>query len=74
MTEDIKKLLAEQLRVDIARLNDDTDLVDDLGVDSLDVADILMSIEEKFGVVVPDEDVSGLRTVKNIADYVQCRS
>lgn len=74
MTEEIKKLLAEQLRVDMARLSDDTDLVDDLGVDSLDIADILMSIEEKFGVVVPDEDVAGLRTVKNIADYVQCRS
>lgn len=71
MTEEIKKLICSTLGLAADRVGDDTDLVDDLGVDSLDVAELLMSLEEKYGVAVPDEDAPGLRTAREIAVYVE---
>ncbi|MBQ9543521.1 MAG: acyl carrier protein [Clostridia bacterium] len=71
MIEEIKKLICATLGIAPERVGDDTDLVDDLGVDSLDVAELLMSLEEKYGVAVPDEDAPDLRTAKDIAVYVE---
>ena len=45
--------------------------MEDLGADSLDVVELLMEIEETFGVSVPDEDIPGLKTVKDIIEYVE---
>ena len=70
MFEEIKKLISDQLRIDPARIEESTNLVDDLGVDSLDVAEMLMTIEDKYGVAVPDEDAIKLKTVKDITDYI----
>ena len=55
--EKVKVILAEQFDVDEDSLQNDTDLQDDLGADSLDVVDLLMSIEDEFDIEIPDEEI-----------------
>ncbi len=71
MKEKIKELLAKQLRVDINDINENTDIMDDLGADSLDIVEMLQTIECDFGIVIPDEDVQSLRTIGDVADYLE---
>lgn len=71
MNEKIKEMLAKQLRIDISEINENTDIMDDLGADSLDIVEMLQTIECDFGIVIPDEDVQGLRTVGNVAEYLE---
>lgn len=71
MIEKISKIIAEQLVVDIEDIKPESNIIDDLNADSLSVVEILMAIEEEFGLKVPDEDVPSLKTIKDIADYVE---
>ena len=61
--EKVKAILAEQFDVEEDKVTADTDLQEDLGADSLDVVDLLMSIEDEFGVEVPDEEIENSKTV-----------
>ena len=69
--EKMKQILAEQLDADIESITLETDIADDLGADSLDVVEMLMSIEDEFEVEIPDEQIEGLKTVGNVVDYIQ---
>lgn len=69
--ETIKTLLSEQLEVNPDIITMDTNIADELGADSLDVVDLLMSIEDEFGVEIPDEKIESLHTVGNVVDYIQ---
>ncbi|MBQ9940530.1 MAG: acyl carrier protein [Clostridia bacterium] len=71
MKEKVKEILSKQLRVDINDISDDTNIMDDLGADSLDIVEMLQTIECDFGIIIPDEDVQGLRTVGDVADYIE---
>lgn len=71
MVEQIKALLAEQLSIDAGTIGENTNITEDLGADSLDIVELLMAVEENFKVSVPDEDVPSLKTVKDIADYIE---
>ena len=71
MIERIKELLAKQLEIDVNSIEDDANILDDLGADSLEVVEMLMTIESEFGLIVPDEDVPLLKTVRSVADYIQ---
>jgi len=71
MIEKVKELLAKQLRLDIATIEDDANILDDLGADSLEVVEMLMTLESEFGLVVPDEDVMSLKTVRSVAEYIE---
>ena len=51
--------------------NDDANILEDLGADSLDVVDMLMTLEEEFNILVPDEDVVKLKTVRAVAQYIE---
>lgn len=70
MLESIKEIIAQQLRADINEITEDTNIVDDLGADSLDIVEILMTIEQKHGITVPDEEVANFKTVGDIAKYL----
>lgn len=72
--EEIKQILAKQLRIDINDINDDSSIIEDLGADSIDLVEMLMSIEEKLGIVVSDEDAVKLKTVKDVADFIESHS
>ena len=71
MIETVKELLGKQLRIDPDTIDDDADILEDLGADSLEVVEMLMTIEDRFGIVVPDEDVPELKTVRSVADYLE---
>jgi acyl carrier protein len=66
----VRNILAEQLGVDLGEVTPDARILDDLGADSLDVVEMVMSIEEAFDIEVPDEDVEELRTVADVERYV----
>ncbi len=71
MFEDVKKLLAKQLKLDESATTPDSKIMEDLGADSLDVLQILMTIEEEHGIVIPDEALAEFRTVNDIVNYVE---
>lgn len=69
--EKVKVILAEQFDIDEADINTETDLQHDLGADSLDVVDLLMSIEDEFEIEVPDEEIENIRTVGELVSYLE---
>ena len=72
--EKVKAILAEQFDVDEDKITVDTDLQEDLGADSLDVVDRLMSIEDEFEVEVPDEEIENIKTVGALVNYIEANS
>ena len=74
MFEEIKNMLAEQLGVSADSINEATSFKDDLGADSLDVVDLLMSIEDEFEVEVPDEEIENIKTVGALVSYIEANS
>ena len=69
--EKIKAILSEQFDADEDSITAETTLADDLGADSLDVVDLLMSIEDEFEVEIPDEEVENIKTVGAIVEYIE---
>ena len=69
--EKVKVILAEQFDIEEESLQNDTDLQDDLGADSLDVVDLLMSIEDEFEIEIPDEEIEKIRTVGELVNYIE---
>ena len=70
MLEVIKEILAKQLKVDADTIDESTNIVEDLGADSLDTVELVMTFEEKFGVEVPDEDAEKLKSVADVVAYI----
>ena len=71
MMEQLVDIISKQLKAEADEITPDTNIMEDLGADSLDIVELLMAVEESFGVTVPDEDVPGLKTVQNIVDYIE---
>lgn len=71
MINKVKELIASQLRIDINTIEDDANIIDDLGADSLDIVDMIMLFEEQFNFSIPDEDIQSLRTVRAVAEYIE---
>jgi len=70
MEQKIVKLIAEKLNKKVDEIKMESRLVEDLGADSLDVVELVMSFEDEFGIALPDEDVANLKTIKDIVDYI----
>ena len=68
--EKVKKIIAEKLSVDLDEVVPEASFVDDLGADSLDLVELIMSMEEEFDVEISDEDAEKIATVKDAMDYV----
>ena len=64
-------LLSEQLGIDKSRITPDSDIVKDLGADSLDVVQMLMSMEEEYGITVSEDDAANLKTVRDIVNILE---
>ena len=63
-----------QFDVEEDKVTADTDLQEDLGADSLDVVDLLMSIEDEFGVEVPDDEIENIKTVGSLVSYIEANA
>ncbi len=71
--DEIVELLSEQLNIDKSTLTKDTRFIEDLHTDSLDMVEMLIALEDKYDISVPDEDAKGLETLGKLAEYVESK-
>lgn len=69
--EKVKQIIVEQLGVDEAEVTPTASFIDDLGADSLDTVELVMALEEGFGIEIPDEDAEKITTVKDALAYIE---
>ena len=69
----VKEIIVDQLECDEDQVTMEASITEDLGADSLDVVDLVMSIEESFDVEIPDEDVEGIKTFGDIVKYIESK-
>ncbi len=72
--EKIAELLANQLNIDKATIKPESEIIKDLGADSLDIVEMLMSLEEQFGIEVSEEEAVNLRTVGDIVAVIEAKA
>ncbi len=70
LDDDVREIIAKQLRVDKSKVVPEASFVEDLGADSLDTVELVMALEDHFGTEIPDEDAQKILTVKDAIDYV----
>ena len=68
--EKVTEILAKQLGTDKAKITKETNILIDLGADSLDLVEVLMSLEDEFGVSIPDEAIPGIKTVGDLVAFI----
>jgi acyl carrier protein len=73
LEERVKKIIAEKLSVDMEEIVPEASFVDDLGADSLDLVELIMSMEEEFDTDISDEDAEQITTVKDAIDYINAQ-
>ena len=71
MLETLKKLLVEELQIDPAAITPDAELSSDLGINSIELANLIMICEEKFDITIDDDDIHKLVTVGDVANYLE---
>ena len=67
----VKKIVVEHLGVEGDKVTEEASFIDDLGADSLDIVELVMAIEEEFGVEIPDDAAEKITTVKDAIDYIE---
>lgn len=67
----VKDIIVDQLDVDEDKITMDSSITEDLGADSLDVVDLIMSLEEEFDIKIPDEEVENVKTVGDIVKFIE---
>ena len=71
MFDDVKAVVVEQLNVNEGEVKPESKFVDDLGADSLDVVELVMALEEKFEIEIPDEEAEKIQTVGDVVVYIE---
>ena len=69
--EKVKKILSEQLEIEEDKITIDSDLVEDLKADSLDIVELIMDLEQEFDLEIPDEDLPKVTTVRDVVEYIE---
>ncbi len=72
--ERVKKIIMEQLGVEAEEVTPAAKFIEDLGADSLDIVELVMALEEEFGIEIPDEDAEKIVTVKDATEYVKAHT
>ena len=67
----VKEIIVEQLGVDLEQVTNGASFVDDLGADSLDTVELVMALEEEFGLEIPDEEAEKITTVRETIEYIE---
>ncbi len=71
VVDEVKEIIVEQLGVDEEEVKPEAKFIEDLGADSLDTVELVMAMEEKFGIDIPDSDAEKILSVKDAVDYVE---
>lgn len=74
IAERVKKIVIEQLQVEASQVTEDANFVDDLGADSLDTVELVMALEEEFGMEIPDDAAEKIQTVRQAIEYIEKHS
>ena len=69
--EKVKKILCDQLDLEEEQVTEEAEVIEDLGADSLDIVDLVMTLKEEFDTEIPDEDIENLKTVGDIVKYIE---
>ena len=72
--EKVKAVIVDQLNVEDDDVIEDASFVDDLGADSLDIVELVMALEEEFGISIPDEEAESIKTVGDAVSYIQANA
>jgi len=67
----VREILAKQMNISVDKVKPETNMATELGADSLDLVEILMTLEEEFSVSIPDDVALNLKTVQDLADYIE---
>ena len=73
MLEKVIQALADQLEIDVSQIKPESRIKDDLGADSLDMLQLLMTIQEELGIEIPDEELAKFITVADVCEYLESR-
>ncbi len=73
LIDDIKEVVVEQLSVSANEVKEDAKFVEDLGADSLDVVELVMALEEKFDIEIPDDEAEKIQTVQDVVNYIESK-
>ena len=71
MLDKVREIIVEQLGVEPDQIKPESNFVDDLGADSLDTVELIMSFEEEFGVEIPDTEAEKIKTVQDVINYIE---
>jgi len=74
LLEKVKAVIVDQLNVEEDDVTEDASFIDDLGADSLDIVELVMALEEEFGISIPDEEAENIKTVGDAANYISANS
>jgi len=72
--EKVRSTIVDQLGVDSGKVKANASLIDDLGADSLDIVELVMAMEEEFGLEIPDEDAEKIKTVGDVIKYIESKT
>lgn len=68
--EKVSEIISKQLSIDKAKIKEETVMAEELGADSLDMVEVIMDLEDEFGISIPDEAIPTLKTIKDLVDYI----
>ena len=71
--ERVKSIIVEQLGVSMDEVTPEASFIEDLGADSLDIVELIMALEERYEIEIPDEDAEKIQSVKDVIQYIQGR-
>ena len=73
MQDKVIQLVSEATKVESSKISGGTSFIDDLNLDSLDIVELMMKMEDEFGVEIPEEDAEGLKTVQDVVSYLETK-
>ena len=68
--EKVSEIISKQLSISKDKIKEETVMAEELGADSLDMVEVIMDLEDEFGISIPDEVIPNLKTIKDLVDYI----
>jgi len=73
LKEKVIKLVSDATKIEAGKISDGTSFVDDLNLDSLDIVELMMKMEDEFGIEIPEEEAEGLKCIKDVVSYLETK-